>query len=214
MTKLNRLQDKTQQSNQDMAHIVDRLFDILHTPDFLGMKGLANEVPIFVHAYDAPQEDAVRRMVDGLVTRLRNNGVSVVLIDLFDLILEQLDEENRLQRIVDREVSLGKAKLLDMMINLADPKTRLIPRLDRQMGAAGVQLTLLTGVGRVFPYLRTHSILENLQPAMQKNPIVMFFPGNYVQEEDGSQLHLFGEHTNPKLSRAYYRAINLAKYQP
>ena len=49
---------------------------------------------------------------------------------------------------------------------------------------------------------------------MKRHPIVLFFPGKYVQEDEGSQLYLFGEHTNPKLSRAYYRAINLAKYQP
>ena len=197
-----------------MAHIADRLFATLHNPDFLSMKGLANEVPIFVHAYDAAQEDEVRRMVDGLTSRLRSAGVSLARIDLFDLILDQLDEENRLPRIIERETSMGKAKLLDMMVNLADPKSRLIPRLNKQIGEAGVQLTLLTGVGRVFPYLRTHSILENLQPAMQKHPIVMFFPGNYVQEEDGSQLHLFGERVSPKLSRAYYRAIDLATYDP
>ncbi len=197
-----------------MAHIADRLFATLHNPDFLSRKGLANEVPIFVHAYDAAQEDEVRRMVDGLTSRLRSAGVSLARIDLFDLILDQLDEENRLPRIIERETSMGKAKLLDMMVNLADPKSRLIPRLNKQIGEAGVQLTLLTGVGRVFPYLRTHSILENLQPAMQKNPIVMFFPGNYVQEEDGSQLHLFGERVSPKLSRAYYRAIDLATYNP
>lgn len=197
-----------------MAHIADRLFATLHNPDFLSRKGLANEVPIFVHAYDAAQEDETRRMVDGLTSRLRSAGVSLARIDLFDLILDQLDEENRLPRIIERETSMGKAKLLDMMVNLADPKSRLIPRLNKQIGEAGVQLTLLTGVGRVFPYLRTHSILENLQPAMQKNPIVMFFPGNYVQEEDGSQLHLFGERVSPKLSRAYYRAIDLATYDP
>ena len=81
------------------------------------------------------------------------------------------------------------------------------------MERESAQLTLLTGVGRVFPFLRTHSLLEALQPAMTRHPIVLFFPGDYVQESEGSQLHLFGAFPNPKLSRAYYRAFNLAHYQ-
>jgi len=43
-------------------------------------------------------------------------------------------------------------------------------------------VTLLTGVGRVFPFLRTHTLLESLQPAMMRHPLILFFPGQYIQE--------------------------------
>lgn len=76
-----------------------------------------------------------------------------------------------------------------------------------------VQLTFLLGAGRVYPFLRTHTILEALQPAMTRHPIVLFFPGDYVQESNGSALLLFGAQPSPKLSRPYYRAINLAHYR-
>ncbi len=196
-----------------MADIADRLFNILSSPGFLSMQGLANEVPIFIHAYDAAQEDETRRMVDHLAARLRTSGVELAQVDLFDLILEQLEDEQRLEKIIEREATLGKLKLKGLLSNLSDPKSRLIPRLMSRIGGVDIQLTLLTGVGRVYPFLRTHTILEAIQPAMTAHPIVMFFPGEYVQESMGSQLHLFGSVPNPKLSRAYYRAFNLADYR-
>ena len=49
----------------------------------------------------------------------------------------------------------------------------------------------------MFPFLRTHTILESLQPAMVSLPVVMFFPGEYVHEENGgigaASLRLAGE---------------------
>jgi len=53
---------------------------------------------------------------------------------------------------------MGKQKLLELLNNLSDPKTRLVPRLIQRIGGNEIQLTLLTGVGRVFPFLRTHTL--------------------------------------------------------
>jgi hypothetical protein len=50
--------------------------------------------------------------------------------------------------------------------------------LIREIGEDGAQLTLITGPGRIFPFLRTHTILESLQPAMLRHPVVIFFPAN------------------------------------
>ena len=198
-----------------MSNPTEHLFSILSNPNFLSMKGLANEVPIFVHTYEPQQEDSVRRMVDNLASRLQSSGVPLVVIDLLDVILEQLEKEGRLERILEKEPTMGKQKLLELLCNLSDPKTRLIPSLMQQMGNGDVKLTLLTGIGRVFPFLRTHTVLESLQPAMMRHPVVMFFPGHYQQEQGiGSQLRLFGSMANPPLYRPYYRAFNLEHYRP
>lgn len=197
-----------------MADTAEHLFGIFSHPDFRSMKGLANEVPIFIHAYEPQEEDATGRMVESLASRLRSKGISVAVINIFDLILDQLEEEGRLEQIIEREPTMDKQRLLQLLGNLSDPKTRLIPRLLRQMDATEAELTFLTGVGRVFPFLRTHTVLESLQPAMMRHPMVMFFPGHYIQEEGtGSQLRLFGSLPSPPLYRPYYRAFNLAHYR-
>jgi Domain of unknown function (DUF1788) len=40
-------------------------------------------------------------------------------------------------------------------------------------------LVIVSGVGTVWPLLRTHSLLNNLQPVMGKTPLVVFYPGRY-----------------------------------
>jgi hypothetical protein len=62
-------------------------------------------------------------------------------------------------------------------------------------------LVIVSGVGSVWPLLRSHTLLNNLQPVMGKTPLVMFYPGRY----DGQSLRLFGKIK----SNNYYRAFKL-----
>ena len=55
--------------------------------------------------------------------------------------------------------------------------------------------------GLVWPLLRTHSLLNNLQPVMGNTPLLLFYPGRY----DGQSLRLFGKLKNNN----YYRAFKL-----
>jgi hypothetical protein len=177
------------------------------------MKGLANEVPIFIQAYDPTQEVGVRQMVDGLTGRMKSTGLVVKKLDLFDLVLEELEEHDLLDEIIANEPTWEKVELFETLKNYSDPKTHMIPRLMRAIGE-DTQVTLLTGVGRVYPFLRTHTILESLQPAMLPHPVVMFFPGEYTYASgSGSHLTLFGTHPSPRINNPYYRALNLDHYR-
>lgn len=196
-----------------MNALSERLFQILGHPDFLSMKGLANEVPIFIQTYDPTEEDALRRMVDSLVTLLRSKGVAVGAIDLFDLVLGELEEHGILEDFLRDEATCLRVEKLETLQNYSDPKTHLIPRLIKAIGSERRELTIITGPGRIYPFLRTHTILESLQPAMLRHPIVIFFPGEYTQDLDGgSHLRLFGSVPAPAINNPYYRATNLDRY--
>lgn len=196
-----------------MNHLSERLFKILSHPTFLAMKGLANEVPIFIQTYDPAREDAVRRMVDGLASRLQSTGITLKSLDLFKLVLDELEDEGILADLLEHEKTYDKCELLDTLQNYSDPQTHLIPRLIREIGGDDTQLTLITGPGRIFPFLRTHTILESLQPAMLRHPVVIFFPGDYPQDPaGGSHLRLFGSIPSPGINNPYYRATNLDQY--
>ena len=198
----------------NIANLSERLFKILSHSDFISMKGLSNEVPIFIQTYEPSQEDSVRRMVNGLVGRLQSTGIALKAIDLFDLVLEELEENQILNDLIQYESSSEKAEIMETLQNYSDPKTHLIPRLMRAIGNDGAKLTLITGSGRVFPFLRTHTILESLQPAMLRHPVVIFFPGEYTQDPGGgSHLKLFGSIPSPKINNPYYRATNLDHYR-
>ncbi|HPH61370.1 MAG TPA: DUF1788 domain-containing protein, partial [Candidatus Syntrophosphaera sp.] len=62
-------------------------------------------------------------------------------------------------------------------------------------------LVLVSGVGSVWPLLRSHALLNNLHPVMGNTPLVMFYPGKY----DQLTVQLFGIVE----SRNYYRAFKL-----
>lgn len=178
------------------------------------MKGLANEVPIFIQTYEPAQEDAVRRMVASLALRLQNTGITLKSLDLFNLVLEELEEHQILENLMRDEASSQKLEIFETLQNYSDPKTHLIPRLIRAIGEDGAQLTLITGPGRIFPFLRTHTILESLQPAMLRHPVVIFFPGEYAQDPaGGSHLRLFGSIPSPRINNPYSRATNLDHYR-
>ena len=197
-----------------MNELSERLFKILSHPSFLAMKGLANEVPIFIQTYEPAREDDIRRMVESLAIRLRNTGITTKSLDLFNLVLEEMEEHHVLEDLLRDEASSQKADILETLQNYSDPRTHMIPRLIRAIGHDGAQLTLITGPGRIYPFLRTHTILESLQPAMFRHPVVIFFPGEYVQEPaGGSHLRLFGSIPSPRINNPYYRATNLDHYR-
>ena len=59
----------------------------------------------------------------------------------------------------------------------------------------------LTGIGKCYPLIRSHTVLNNLHQVVDNVPVVMFFPGKY----DGQELVLFGEIKDDN----YYRAFKL-----
>jgi len=198
-----------------MDALGEDVFLKLSNADFLSMKGQANEVPIFIQTYDVKLEDSLRRMVPALAGRLRNTGLTVQVVDLFELVLQELDACGILASLVEEEATYDRVDVMETLQNYSDPRTHLIPRLIAAIGGSETQLTLITGPGRVYPFLRTHTILESLQPAMLQRPVVIFFPGSYEQApEGGSHLRLFGEIPSPVINNPYYRATNLEHYKP
>lgn len=65
----------------------------------------------------------------------------------------------------------------------------------------GCDILFLIGVGKAWPLVRSHTILNNLHKEIEDMPLVMFFPGSY----DGGTLMLFEEFKDDN----YYRAFPL-----
>ena len=58
---------------------------------------------------------------------------------------------------------------------------------------------VLSGVGKVFPFMRVHALLEAMQPLFNDVPILVFYPGEF----DGHYVKLF----NKLKANEYYRAF-------
>jgi hypothetical protein len=199
-------------SSKSTTGLDQSLRRVLTNPSFLAMKGLAKEIPIFIQTYDPSEEDDLRQIVKGLLQGLKQEGLRVSHVDLFELVIQILEEKGYLDVLLQDESSWAKSDLFDTLQNVSDPAKELVPKLMEAIGATP-QLTLITGSGRIYPFLRTHSIIEALQPEMVKHPVVIFFPGDYSQDADGgSYLRLFGTTPNTKIENPHYRATNLAYF--
>ena len=199
-------------SSKSTSKLDQRLRLVLSQPSFLAMKGLAKEIPIFIQTYDPAEEDDLREIVKRLLRGLKEEGLQVCHVDLFDLVIQLLEEKGYLEAVLSEEASWAKSDLFETLQNVSEPTKELVPKLMQAIGE-NPQLTLITGSGRIYPFLRTHTIIEALQPEMVKHPVVIFFPGEYSQDVDGgSYLRLFGTTANTKIENPHYRATNLAYF--
>ena len=98
------------------------------------------------------------------------------------------------------------AQLKEELQGILDTESVLIPAIEKKMHFSNLDVLLLTGVGEVSPYIRSHNILNNLQKVAKNQPTLMFFPGSYQHSlASGTALVLFGRLQDDK----YYRAFNI-----
>lgn len=188
----------------------DHLLATISSQRFLKMQGLGNEVPFFICPYQPQEAEEMKKVYGQLVNQIRNQGIKVLKIDLYDLAIELLKKRGIWERVMESEPSLSKAELKELLQSVLDPEKHLIPAIAEKMAADRFDVMFITGVGEVFPYIRSHTVLNNLQSTAKERPTVMFFPGEYKQSlEEGTSLDLFGILHDDK----YYRAFNIYNYQ-
>ena len=101
---------------------------------------------------------------------------------------------------------MTKSKIKETLNGVLDPARHLVPAISEKAKVAEFDVLFITGVGEVFPYIRSHNVLNNLQSAVKKHPVVMFFPGSYQHDlATGASLDLFSRLQDDK----YYRAYNI-----
>jgi hypothetical protein len=188
----------------------EHLRKVLLSERFRKKQGLGNEVPFFICPY-LPQDDVeMKRLQKQLMQSLRVEGLQILSIDLYDLSIEMLKKRGIWDQILKIESKKTKDQIKGLLQNTLDPETHLVPAIAEKMQAERFEVLFLTGVGEVFPYLRSHNILNNLQIVAKEQPTLMFFPGAYVHTlEGGASLELFGLLQDDK----YYRAFNIYHYE-
>ncbi|OWV68072.1 hypothetical protein ATY76_14290 [Rhizobium sp. R339] len=189
---------------------VDHLYEVISSRRFLAMEGLNNEIPFFICPYAPDQAFDMANDVRGLKRRLSNAGIKILMLDLYDLSLELLREREVLDAIIEGETGYEKSELKELLQGVLDPAKHLIPRMAALMASTDHQVIFMTGVGEVYPFIRSHNVLNNLQSAAKHCPTVLFYPGEFTHQLDGSaSLDLFGKLHEDK----YYRATNILHYE-
>lgn len=186
-------------SNSDMDTLFEEVFRKLISPDF--GKNLGGELPLFIQPIPSQGQTELNDQVQRLINRLAKKGKTAMIIDLYELCIILLNEEGVLETILDEEQNLEREDIVSTIDSILDIKSVVIPRISEMISEQNPDFALITGVGRVYPFIRSHGILNNLDELAKQNNLILFFPGEY----NNLQLSLFGAISDEN----YYRGHNL-----
>ena len=183
---------------------LDAIWNRISSREFLENKGVANEVRYYVFDYEACDEQIMRQKIKDLLARNNpeTDGFQIVEYDIYKLILSILEERG----YVDKCIRFEKEKRREYLYNAISKLLRLTTDnnliVNRIMeNAPENSAVFLTGIGKVYPFVRAHNVLNNLHQVFDKVPVIMFYPGNW----NGQSLSLFGTISDGN----YYRAFPL-----
>ncbi|MDD1004358.1 DUF1788 domain-containing protein [Pseudomonas sp. TNT2022 ID642] len=212
-------------SQQPLAARFEHLVSVMSGQRFLEMRGLNNDLPFYICEFKAAEAFEIQRMQRQLINTLaglrvdclQGRGVKVLEINLYDLTIELLKAREGSEpgmsvwdQVQRDEQDYEKEALLELLQGILDIKEHLIPAIGERIAQADYDVLFLSGIGEVFPYIRSHNVLNNLQSTAKDNPTVLFFPGEYRHSlEQGASLELFGLLHDDK----YYRAFNIFESQ-
>lgn len=191
--------------------VLEHLFAVISGERFIKKQGLGNEVPFFICPYEPSRSNEMLRLQRQLTKKLEQSGIQVIEINLYDLSVDILKERDIWDQIFELEPSVSKEELKELLQGVLDSESYLIPAIANKLAASDFDVLFLSGVGEVFPFIRSHNVLNNLQSTAKEKPTVMFFPGAYTHSlESGASLDLFGKLRDDK----YYRAFNIFNCEP
>ena len=193
-----------------MASISERLDAMeaeIRKPRFRESTGMANEVNYWVFDYPPEKELEVRERIEYMKKKNQKgvDGFELVVFDLYDMVMDYLESKNFVNSYMRYEKRRGfnyivRAVTTSMKVNEDD--SIIVQKIVEQTPENAI--VFLTGVGKCYPMLRSHKILNTLhQHGLRKTPVVLFFPGTYNEQE----LILFNEIKDDN----YYRAFKLVK---
>ena len=188
----------------------EHLYRVITSERFLTKQGLGNEVPFFICPF--PAEDGLTMIEDrlDLFERIGHAGVTALDLSLYDISLGLFEERGILEDVLAAEPDMEKSELRELLQGVLDVHEHLIPKIAEAIAAQSHDVIFLSGVGEVYPYIRSHNVLNNLQSTAKDKPVVLFFPGSYTHSTaTGRSLDLFGLLHDDK----YYRAFNILNYE-
>ena len=193
-------------SSKNLAACQDHLLSVVSSKRFLNNEGLNNEVPFHICPYQPEISIDIEKVIKQLKNELADKDINILEINLYDLVVDILKAEGDWNWLVENETTLSRDELKEELQGILDTESVLVPAIVKLMSSTNHKAIFITGVGEVFPYIRSHNILNNLQRVAKKQPTLMFFPGVYQHSlEAGASLRLFDKLTDDK----YYRAFNI-----
>lgn len=193
------------------AHIrFDHLLNLMSSRKFLDMVGPSKDIPYYICPFRTEETQAMYQHVEQLKSALILKQIKVLDLNLYHLTIEHFESIGVLERHIVDEAGTSREIFFKSISGLTDAEEFICPLIIEKIAAAAPDIIFITGVGEVYPYIRSHNILSTLESKYTERPLVLFFPGNYETDSiKGSNLTLFGI-----LDDKYYRAFNIYRCEP
>lgn len=190
-----------------MSYLDDRL-DLaekkIKEPKFRENRGLGNEVGYYIFDYPAEEELYVRERINYIQKRNEDSSdeYKIIIFDLYDIMIKILEDKKNLDKCYSIEQKKGFQKVSNAVANLMKVNSTdgmIVNYIKEHTPEKAI--IFITGIGKCYPIIRSHTVLNNLHLVIDKVPVVLFYPGKY----DGQELVLFNEIKDDN----YYRAFKL-----
>ena len=169
---------------------------------FLHKRTAAGAIPFWVFDYLPELELKMREHIEFMINRIASHhpNIKLIHIKLFDLMIDHMRERGNLEKAFELESEKGSSSLWKAMSASVKPE-RFVKIIDKKFKLKDANLILISGVGTIWPWVRAHSLLNNLQSITGDVSVVMFYPGKY----SGQSFRLFDRLDGDN----YYRAFRL-----
>lgn len=149
----------------ELARRLDEMEAAIRKPSFRSGRGRANEVNYWVFDYPPDQELEVRERIKYLVNKNRkgSDGFELVVFDLYDLIIDHLESKNFLKQCMAFEQKQGFVRITKAVNNsmkISDSDSLIVRNIREHTPENAV--VFLTGIGKCYPILRSHKVLNTL----------------------------------------------------
>lgn len=183
---------------------LDQAEAMIQTTSFRENKGLGNEVGYYIFDYPPEQELYIRNWVEYIRQKNESSGddYRIIVFDLYDIVIDILIQKGYLEKCYQFEKTRGferVSKSISNMLKITSSNGLIVNYIKDHITEKSV--VFITGIGKCYPILRSHTVLNNLHQVVDQVPVVLFYPGKY----DGQELVLFGEIKDDN----YYRAFKL-----
>lgn len=193
---------KERSLNERLIELADRMISV----DALTRYGTANDLKFYIFDYSPKDELIIRKEVKKLI----EHNEKIVEFDLYEMMIQIIEEEGYMEDVIRMEPEYDKALLLSEvfqpLLSVEENNNKLLEMFKDKAPDDGQLIVLISGVGKAYPIIRSHTILNNLQSIFRKNPVVMMYPGRY-EIKNSMTLKLFERLDDDN----YYRAFPLVE---
>lgn len=128
----------------------------------------------------------------------KNNPNKLVIINIYDTIINILKENDYIDIVIEKEREEGTQaanEIIQDVLGIGTQEDLLKIKIIENIKENENKIIIITGLEGCFQIIRGHTILAILEGTVTKNPVIMFYPGTY---EDQQTYRLFNklEHDN------------------